>query len=248
MYNPGGFPEGVLVSCPQIEVIYERSTLFKRKRHFIYMEIELKELGITKNKEGKRNVDALKVMQEPKSSPAYPVQIDLLILNIGKIIYKDYTAGTEPSVRVYDINKRKSYKSIPTLQQLTLLILEEPMKTAAIESVAIYGAGILTGIVTLPISIVTTFIGRDYVRQVIDVSFGNAYEVSLEVAKRMGSLTKEDAPHGLIKAKIGGAWVALQLIKKADNKTEITISARKYLFPMPEIAGGVLYQILDKLQ
>ena len=52
----------------------------------------------------------------------------------------------------------------------------------------------------------------------------------------------------MIKANINGAMVALMLRKDVDNKTEITISARKYMFPKLDIAGGVLYQVLDKLQ
>ncbi len=248
MYNPSGFPEGILLSCPKIEVIYDRATLFQQQRHFIFMKIELKEMGITKNKEGKLNVDALKIVQEEKSARSSAVRIDLLDLNIGQVVYKDYRDGTEPSVRVYEFNKHKIYKSIPTLQQLIILSLVEPMKAATIEGAIIYGVGMLTGVATLPVSVVTTYIGKDYVRQVIDVSLKRAYEVSFEVVKRMGRITKEDVPKGTIKAKISGARVALQLKGQTDNKTEITISARKYLFPKPDIAGGVLYQILDKLQ
>ena len=129
IYNPSGFPEGILVSCPKIKVIYDRATIFKQKRHFLLVEIELKEMGLTKNKEGKLNVDSLKIVQQPKSSEPIPMQIDLLTLSVGKIVYKDYTIGTEPSVRVYDVNKQKSYKGIPSAQQLALLVLAEPMKT-----------------------------------------------------------------------------------------------------------------------
>ena len=64
----------------------------------------------------------------------------------------------------------------------------------------------------------------------------------------MGTITEQDASRGAIKANINGATIALVLKKSADNKTEITISARKYIFPRLDIAGGVLYQILDKLQ
>lgn len=248
IYNPSGFPEGILVSCPKIKVIYDRTTLFKQKRHIIFVEIELKEMGITKNKEGKLNVDALKIVKESKASLPFPVQIDLLTLNMGKIIYKDYTVGTEPSVRVYDVNRHKSYKGIPTAQQLALLVLAEPMKTAAIKSAEIYGVAMLAGVVALPVAVAAEFIGKDSVRQIIDVSFEHAYKVSLEVTKRMGRVTKDDALNGEIKANISGARIALILKKKADNKTEVTISARKYLFPKPDISGGVLYEILDKLQ
>jgi len=86
------------------------------------------------------------------------------------------------------------------------------------------------------------------VQEIIDVSFEHMYKVSLEVVERMGTITEHDASNGVIKANINGAMIALILRKGEDNKTEITISARKYMFPQLDIAGGVLHQILDKLQ
>jgi len=121
------------------------------------------------------------------------------------------------------------------------------MKAAAIKNAEIYGVAMLTGVAVLPVAVAATFIGRDYVQQTIDASFEHVYEISLEVVKRMGRITKDDALGGVIKANINGAMVALILRKDADNKTEITISARKYMFPKMDIAGGVLYQIVDKL-
>ena len=100
----------------------------------------------------------------------------------------------------------------------------------------------------LPVAVAATFIGKDYVQQIIDAGFEHVYAISLEVVKRMGTITKDDASGGVIKANINGAMVALIFRKGADNKTEITISARKYMFPKLDIAGGVLYQILDKLR
>jgi hypothetical protein len=213
----------------------------------VLVEIELKEMGLTKSKEGKLNVDELIIVKGSKSSPPTPMQIDLLTLSIGKIVYKDYSSGAEPSVRVYDVNKRKSYKGVPTAQQLALLVLAEPMKAAAIKNAEIYGTAMFAGVAVLPVAVAATFIGKDYVRQIIDARFEHVYEISLEVVKRMGRITKDDAQDGAIKANINGANVALQFRKKADNKTEITISARKYMFPKLDIAGGVLYQIIDKL-
>jgi len=248
MYNPSGFPAGILVSCPKIKVIYDPATLFKQKRHFLIAEIELKEVGLTKNKEGKLNVDSLKIVQQSKASSPIPMQIDLLTLSIGKIVYKDYTIGTEPSVQVYDVNIQKSYKGIPTAQQLALLVLVEPMKATAIKGAEIYGVAMLTGVGALPILAAATFIGKDSVQEIIDVRFEHVYKVSLEVVGRMGTIAEHDASSGVIKANINGAMVSLILRKGADNKTEITISARKYMFPKLDIAGGVLYQILDKLQ
>jgi len=66
--------------------------------------------------------------------------------------------------------------------------------------------------------------------------------------KKMGRLTKEDRSGGILGAEINSAQVALKIRKKSNNKTELVISARKYLFPKPEIAGGVLYEISEKLK
>jgi hypothetical protein len=176
------------------------------------------------------------------------MQIDFLTLSIGKIVYKDYTIGTEPSVRVYDVNRRKSYKGIPTVQQLALLVLAEPMKAAAIKNAEIYGIAILTSVAVLPVAVVATFIGKDSVHQIIDASFEHVYEISLQEIKRIGTITKHDASEGMIKANINGAMVTLILRKDKDNKTEITISARKYMLPQLDIAAWVLYQIIDTLQ
>jgi hypothetical protein len=248
MYNPSGFPEGILVDCPQIKVIYDSATLFKHKRHFLLVEIELKEMGLTTNKEGKRNVDSLKISRESASSPDIPMQIDLVTLSIGRIVHKDYSAGTEPRVRVHDVNRHNSYKGIPTAKQLAYLVIGEPLRAAAIKDAAILGAALVSGFTAVPVAVAATFIGKDYVQQIINASFEHLYKVSLEVIKRMGKITKEDEPNGVIKANINGAMVALILRKDAYNNTEITISARKYVFPKLQIAGGVLYQILDKLQ
>jgi len=247
IYNPSGFPQGILASCSKINVIYDRAALFKQKLHLVFVEVELDEMGLTKNKEGELNVDSLKVAQTIEPSNPMPMRIDLLTLGIGRIVYKDYSVGTEPAVRVQDVNIHKSYKDITSPEQLAVLILAEPVKAAGIKAAKIYGVAMLTGVAALPVGIAATFLGKDSVQQITDAGFQHVYEVSLESVKRMGKLTKEDAQSGVIKANIQGAMVAIQLRKGSDNKTEITISARKYVFPKPDIAGGVLYQIIDKL-
>ena len=248
LYNPSGFPDSLLVSCPKINVVFDRASLFNHKLHFLLVDISLKEMVLTKNKEGKLNVDSLKIVQQSKSVPPTPMRIDLLNLSIGEIVYEDYTIGIKPpSVRVFNVNRHHSYKGIPTAQQLAVLVLSEPMKAAAIKDAEIYGVAMLTGVAMLPVAVVATFAGKDSVEQSIDASIEHAYEISLEVIKRMGIVTKDDPSNRLIKANINGSMVAVKLKKDADNKTEITISARKYMLPEMDIAGGVLYQILDKL-
>src|SRR6185503_2088688 len=93
-----------------------------------------------------------------------------------------------------------------------------------------------------------TLVGKDSVQETIEAGFDQMHALSLEVLKRMGTITKNDAPDGAIKANINGTMVALQLRRKEDQATEITISARQFMFPKLDIAGGVLYQILHELR
>ncbi len=247
IHNPSGFPEDIMVSCPKIKVIYDFDSFLKRKPHLLLVEVELKKMVVTTNKEGKLSVDSLKIAQESKGPPPAPVKIDLFNLSIGRIIRKDYTAGSTPRVRVHDIDRQMSYKGIPTVRQLIFLVLAEPMKAAAIENAAIYGISLATGFTALPIVVVTKFIGKDYVQNVVDVNFKDVYKVSFEVMEGMGQITKDDPSGGAIKATIEGARVALALRKISDDETEITISARRFMFPRMEAAAGILYQIVDKL-
>lgn len=248
IYNPSGFPDEVMVSCPKIKVIYDFGSFLKRKPHLLLVEVELKEMVLATNKEGKLSVDSLKIAQEPEGQPPAPVKIDLFNLSIGRIITKDYTADTSPKVRVHNINRQKSYKGIPTAQQLIFLVLTEPMKSAAIENAAIYGTTLATGFTALPIVVAVKITGKDHVQNVIDLDFKDLYKISFEVMKDKGQITKDDPSGGAIKATIEGARVALMLRRISDGKTEITISARKFMFPQMAIAAGILYQIVNKLQ
>ena len=253
MYNPKGFPKAILVDLPKINVRYDPGALLKKKLHLVSVEIEIKEIGLEKNKEGKWNVDELKVVkqgrqQAGKPSKQVPMQLDLLTLSMGRIVLKDYSSAGELIVKVYDINIRKSYKNITSVQQLAALILAEPMKAAGIQGAEIYGAAMLTGVAVLPVAVALTLMGRDSVQQDFIATFDNTYEEALGVLKQQGKITREDKSQGIIGATINSTQINVKIIKKAGNKVQVVVSARKYLLPKPEIAGGVLYRISDKLK
>jgi hypothetical protein len=254
MYNPQGFSKSILVDLPRINVVYDLGALFKRKLHLVSAEIELREMGLEKNKEGKMNVDELKVVKQgvkqggSKPVELMPIQIDMFKLGIGQIISKDYSAGPDPVVKVYNINIHKSYKNITSVEQLTALILAEPMKAAGIQGAKVYGAVMLAGVAVLPVAVAATFVGKDSVQQDFAADFDRIYDQSLSVMKRMGKITGEDKAAGIIKSDINSAQVTLKIKKKTGNKTQVIISARKYLLPKSEIAGGVLYEISKKIK
>ncbi len=256
MHNPAGFSQGILVELPRIYVDYDISSLLRGKLHLSFVDVNVKELGLEKNKDGRMNVDSLKISQgqepkqEKKRAPAKPLgmQIDVLNLEVGRIVSKDYSTQGEPSIKVYDINLKKSYRNITSAQQLAALILTEPMKQAGIRGAKIYAISTLAGAGFFPVTIATTLAGKDSSGQDFNLSRDALYRVCLAVLKDSGIVNKEDKIAYVITAEVEGANVTVRLEEKSPRITQVTISARKYLFPKPEIAKGILYRIAQKLK
>ena len=258
MYNPKGFPPDILVDIPKIGVSCNLAALLKGKIHIKEIDFELKEVIMAKNKEGKLNVDSLKIAEEKKAGtpekgtkkPAkeMAIQIDLANLAIGRIVNKDYSVDGPPAIKVYDVNLKKSYKNINSVQQLVALIISEPLKAAGIQGLKVYAASMLTGVAALPVAAVLTFAGKDYAQASFKVAVDKAYVEGLQVLKQMGVVKKENKAGGVISADVNGVNVTFKLKKINDATTLITVSARKLGLPKPEVASGVIYQLTDKLQ
>jgi hypothetical protein len=211
---------------------------------------------LEKDKEGKMNVDSLKVAKKESSGkeekpgkPAkqMPMQIDLLNLEMGRVVSKDYSVGAEPKVEVYNLGLKRSYKNIASANQLAALILTEPLKAAGIKGVQIYSVAALTGVAFLPAAAAVTLMGKDSATQEFSLPLEKLFDQSLQVLRRMGKVTKDDLKTGVIEAQVDSANVVLRFKKASSSKTGITASARKTLLPKPEIAAGVLYEIEEKV-
>lgn len=258
MYNPQGFPKDVLVDIPKIHVACDIGALVKGKIHLSRIDFELKELIMVKNRDGKLNVDSLKIIEAQreqatakeakKPAKALALQIDLANLAIGRIVSKDYSVSSQPVVKVYEVNLNKSYKNITSAQQLAVLIISEPLKAAGIRGLKIYAVSMLTGVAALPVAAVLTLGGKDYARVTFEATLDKVYNEGLQVLKEMGLVKKENKAQGIINAEVAGAHVILKLKKINDSTTEVTVSARRFELPKPEIASGVIYQLQDKLK
>lgn len=258
IYNPKGYPKEPFLDISEVSVDYDLGALLKRKLHLPSVVVNLNELVVIKNKEGKLNVDSLKVAQqkeepskpkERKPSEQMPMQIDIFTLSIGKVIYKDFSVGDKPSIQVYDIGiKEKTYQNITSVQQLALLILEEPMKKTAIKGAGIYGAAAVLGVGFLPVGVAGALIGKDSSQIDFDVDYDKVFNTSAKVMREMGKSGQEDKTTGIVKGKVSGCNVTIKIVKKTDKTVQVTVSARKYLIPKPQIAGGVLHQISEELK
>lgn len=255
MYNPKGFARDVLVDIPKMGVAYNLVALISGKIHLRQIDLEIKEIGMVKNKEGRLNVDALKIATEKsekkeKKGPAkqLAMQIDIVNLGMGRVVSRDYSVEGQAAVKVYDINLKKTYKHITSAQQLAALIISEPLKAAGIQGFKMYGASMLTGMAALPVTAAFTFAGKSYAQQTFNVTLERAYAAGLEVLKTAGRVKKEDRESGVISAEVNAVQVTLKLKKLSGKSTQVTISGRKFGLPQPNVASGVLYQLHERLK
>ncbi|MFA4990259.1 MAG: DUF3568 family protein [Candidatus Omnitrophota bacterium] len=254
MYNPKGFPKDILADIPRMSVSWDLAALIKGRLHLRQLELEIKEIGMVKNKEGKLNVDSLKISAEKpdekkKKKPAkqLPIQIDIVELGMGRVISRDYSVEGQPVIKVYDINLKKSYKNIASAQQLAVLIITEPLKTAGIEGLKVYGVSMLAGVAALPVMAAFTFTAKDYAQENFNVDMERAYNAGLKAIQAAGRVISENRVGGIISAEVNGARVTLRLKKLSEKTTQVNISARKLGFPKPEIASGVMYRLKEEL-
>jgi len=261
MYQPKGFPSGVLIDIPEIRVDYDPLALLQGKIHLPLVVLNLNKMVVIKDKDGNLNVDALKVSQTPdkkevkeepqqQSSKQLPMQIDVLKLNLGKVIVKDYAKGDRPpTVEAHDIGVNdKTYRDIGSAQELVTLVMVQSMGPAALNSAKIYGAATILGVGFLPAGVAGMLMGSDGGQEQFTASAQKAYQVSLDTLKRIGEVKSENTADGQIKGSINGIDVTVTVAQTDDKKTEVKVSARQMMLPKPAIAKGLLYEISESLQ
>ena len=252
IYNPPGFPKEPFVEIPLVSVELDPMALLGGKLHLKKVEFTLKELVLVKNKEGKSNLDSLEIAGKQEKGDKKPaqemeLQIDLLKLQMGRLVQKDFSVEP-PLIESHELGISKTYKNITSPQQLAALILMEPMKSAGIKGAAIYGAAAMTGVGLVPVVAGSILLGKDNAEQEFGGGYDRVYEACLEVLKQGGSVKSEDRAGGVITGEVPGGSVTVRLEKGSGGKVKVNVSARKMMLPKPDVAGGVLYQLSERLK
>lgn len=148
VYNPSGFPDRLMIDVPQIFIHFDPPALFKGQAHFKEVKLDLQEMTVVRNKDGKLNVDSVKPTEKEKSEAkekaapepgksAPKLMIDKLSLSIGRVVYKDYSAGGEPAVQTFDINiKDREYTNIDNPATVVSLLMFEALTRTTLSSLA----------------------------------------------------------------------------------------------------------------
>jgi uncharacterized protein involved in outer membrane biogenesis len=158
LYNPQGFEDKIMLNMPEIYVDYDLAAILRGKVHLPEMRINLQEFMVVKNRDGKLNLDSLKAVQsqkaakKPAAGPAEKgkmpeIQIDKLVLKVGKVIYKDYSKGGAPTVKEFNVNINEEYSNITDPNKLVSLIVVKALMNTSIGALANFDVkGLQSGI------------------------------------------------------------------------------------------------------
>lgn len=153
LFNPPGFFEDrLMIDMPEVYIDYDLKALLKGKVHLEELRLDLKEFIVVKNHKGKLNLDSLKTIrlkkpasEKPtrKKSKASNLQIDILKLKIGKVIYKDYYNRTRPRIREFKVNINERYENINDPRKFANLIVFKALVNTSVDSLADFDLGVL---------------------------------------------------------------------------------------------------------
>jgi hypothetical protein len=139
--SPRGYPEKIMFIMPEIYLNYDLPAIMKKDMHLREMRLDLKVFNVVKNRSGELNLDSLKVVRAEKKkegpkaaekSPPAKIRIDRLRLKIGKVFYKDYFSGSEPSITEYDIDIDETYEDIDNAYELVSLLVVRALANTSV--------------------------------------------------------------------------------------------------------------------
>ena len=133
-------------------VDYNIASILKGVIHLEEIRIDMQELALIKNKDGKVNIFALKKSkkksgaQSPKTPPSeeskgIEVKVDTLHVRVGKVIFKDYSAPQGLKVVELPINFDKTFTNISGFNSILKIILTRALTKANFAAIAIIDLG-----------------------------------------------------------------------------------------------------------
>ncbi len=158
--NPAGFHDTSLVDIPKILVDFELGSFLKGKGHIENIEFNMDQFTVVKNEKGELNLDRLKALagtqkpsaQKPQQEPTapskpMPMQIDVMRLKIGKVVYVDYSGG-QPATKEFKINLDQTFQNISDLQSVVRLIVLKAMLSSGLSNLVDFDIAGLQSAVT----------------------------------------------------------------------------------------------------
>jgi len=147
LLNPASYPEPLMMDMPELFIQYDLASIMKGVIHLPEIRLWVKEFVVVKNAEGNININELAALQPkskesvkpPQAKPQGPlpqIKIDLMELQIGKVLYKEYRAQGAPRESVYNIALKERYQNIKDPNVLLALIVGKALSNTAISGIS----------------------------------------------------------------------------------------------------------------
>jgi hypothetical protein len=137
IYNPPGFKDRVLADIPEVYVDFDLPAFFKKQVHLRKIKLEIKELNVILNEQGKLNVNSLALlMPKPGTGKPPEVKIDELALKINKVSYKGYFPVAGVKSREFDPNIDETLHNVTNPSKVAAEILQRILFRAGIGNFA----------------------------------------------------------------------------------------------------------------
>jgi len=231
LHNPRGFEDKLMVDLPEIYVDYNLGAIMGGKAHLEEVRLNLKEFTVVKNEVGELNLNSLRVVKEAegveeseksdtgKEKTEMPdIQIDLLELKIDKVIYKDYSKGTPPKEKVFNVKIDEQYENITNPQSFVRLIILKALKNTTIASLTNFDLGKLQSGISGTVK-KTTKMAQEATDRV------------LEAGKNASDKAKEAARESVEKATVAGNDASEKAREAARKSVEKAADSIKKLLP-----------------
>ena len=251
VYNPKDFIKKPFIEINEAKCEINVLPILWGKIHIPRLYLDIKAVTLIKNTQRVTNVDSLKLVKQierdkkkkHKFEP-FRMEIDILKLNIEKLIQINHRKNNEPLIKVYEYPIRnKAFRNITSAEQLVVLIIAKAIGKATIRAVGIKVACAYLGVNSLPVSIAGIMLKKDNTAGEWPIDMGHAYRACLDVIGNIGELKKDKRKKGILKAKIYGARVTIRITEHDEGSVSIRVYARKYCLARRDLAAGVLYQI-----
>jgi hypothetical protein len=153
--NPRGYQDRLFVDVPEIYVNYKVLPLLRGKAHLEEVRLHLKELHVVKTAQGV-NLNAVKALgpatakgqAQPAPAQGMPnLEIDVLALKVGKVVYRDET--TSPAtVKEFAVNLDERHEHITHPTILAGLIVSRALMKTTVAQLANFDVAGLQAVVT----------------------------------------------------------------------------------------------------
>jgi len=167
LLNPEGFPEDLMFHAPEIFVDYNLGDIVKGNIHIEDIRLNFDEFVIIKNAQGRTNLEALKPdkkegaskkdskkpqvkADKKKGKKALKIQIDHVVLKVGKVVYKDYSKGGDPIIKEYNVNISEEFNDITNIRSLLGIIAMKAMAKTALGDLTGFNVDILKDAIAVP--------------------------------------------------------------------------------------------------